>query len=189
MNHATWPTLSRNRAGAPARAHPEALRDAVALEQIVDGLGRAIADLVAPLPADVAGSTAATDPLREGYLRFLNVVGAEWRSSGESAAIASAFQDARAELRRAEWFAAVRANHGVLQPTCAGQRPCTSKVSRELRIIRVAERTLTLGSAALVRNCLAIVWQRTELDKFDRAAELGDGTQGRRQLILQGVVR
>jgi len=115
-----------NRAGAPARAHPEALRDAVALEQIVDGLGRAIADLVAPLPADVAGSTAATDPLREGYLRFLNVVGAEWRSSGESAAIASAFQDARAELRRAEWFAAVRANHGVLQPTCAGQRPCTS---------------------------------------------------------------
>ena len=70
-----------------------------------------------------------------------------------------------------------------------GQRPCTSKVSRELRIIRVAERTLTLGSAALVRNCLAIVWQRTELDKFDRAAELGDGTQGCRQLILQGVVR
>ncbi|HET6150337.1 MAG TPA: hypothetical protein VFH68_22550 [Polyangia bacterium] len=109
--------LDRQR-GARATGDPESLRDAVALEQIVEGLGRAIADLVAPPPEGGPGRPQASDPLRDGYVLFLDVVGAEWRPTGESAAIANAVRDARAELRRAEWFAAVRANQGILRSPC-----------------------------------------------------------------------
>jgi hypothetical protein len=115
-------TLDRQR-GAPAPADPEALRDAVALEQIVEGLGRAIGDLVATPAERAPFQPQASDPLRDGYVLFLNVVGSEWRSMGDSAAIANAVRDARAELRRAEWFAAVRANEGIRRTPCVLE-PC-----------------------------------------------------------------
>ena len=124
-NHSVLGQALQQRRGSRDSANREALSDAVALEQMVDGLGRAIADRVSVAPAPNPGAAPATqpDPLREGYLGFLNVVGAEWRSAGESAAIATAFGDARAELRRAAWFAAVRANQGIVGTPCTRQ-PC-----------------------------------------------------------------
>lgn len=87
----------------------EGLRDAVALEQLVSGFGRAILDLVAPPETDGADGDDATDPLAAGYVRYLDVVNAEWRSAGGPAALA----DARGFLRTAGWFAGVRGNQGV----------------------------------------------------------------------------
>ena len=83
-------------------------QDAVALDQIVRGLGYAIIDLATRGRAP-AGDDAAPDPLTEGYVQFLEVVNAEWRA-GPGAAAAG---DARARLRRAGWFADVRGNQGV----------------------------------------------------------------------------
>jgi hypothetical protein len=83
-------------------------QDAVALDQIVRGLGHAIVDSATRGRAP-AGDAAAADPLTEGYVRFLQVVNAEWRA-GPGAAAAG---DARARLRRAGWFADVRGNQGV----------------------------------------------------------------------------
>jgi hypothetical protein len=90
-------------------------QDAVALDQIVRGLGTAILSLVPRVRAP-AGGDAAPDLLTEGYVRFLEVVDAEWRTTGS---VAGAAGDARARLRRAGWFADVRGNQGVERLTAA----------------------------------------------------------------------
>ena len=134
-------TQDRQRgAPAPAPANPEALRDAVALEQIVEGLGRAIGDLVATPPERAPFQQQASNPLRDGYVLFLDVVSAEWRSMGETAAIANAVGDARAELRRADWFAAVRANQGILRtpclhPLCEPHEPDADELAQDPTVI------------------------------------------------------
>jgi hypothetical protein len=99
-------TLELARDAAPG----EGLRDAVALEQIVSGLGRAILGVAAhPWPEPLETDDGVRDPLVDGYVRFLDVVGAEWRSADGDRAL----DDARAVLRRATWFAEVRANQGI----------------------------------------------------------------------------
>jgi hypothetical protein len=93
-----------------ASTSDRALRDAIALDQIASGFGHAILSLIAPPPAISQGGTlVADDPLGEGYVTFLEVLDAEWRSAGGDRAAA----DARAVLQHAAWFAAVRGNQGI----------------------------------------------------------------------------
>ena len=80
------------------------------LDQIASGFGHAILSLIAPPPAiSQSGTFVADDPLGEGYVTFLEVLEAEWRSAGGDRAAA----DARAVLQHAAWFAAVRGNQGI----------------------------------------------------------------------------
>ena len=87
-----------------------ALVDALVLDQIVSGFGKAILGLVAPGPVSVIdGAPTVVDPLGEGYATFLEVVAAEWRSRDGDRAMA----DARVVLQAAHRFAAVRSYTGV----------------------------------------------------------------------------
>ena len=86
-----------------------AWRDAAVLERIVAGLGQAIVSIAAPPAPAFSSAEPRPYPLRDGYLQFLQVVGAEWRSAGGDG-IGS---DAHDYLRRAQAFAAVRSNEGL----------------------------------------------------------------------------
>lgn len=72
------------------------------LDDVVSGLGDAIVDVIASGSAR-QGSTPSQ--LRRGYVEFLRVVGAEWRSP--------ALTDDREDLRRRSALARVRANDAV----------------------------------------------------------------------------
>ncbi len=99
--------LASVRPKSGAGASDAALRDAMVLDQIVNGFGRAILSLIAPAPVSVKdGAPATVDPVGEGYVTFLQVVAAEWHSGDGDQPAA----EARVLLQRASRFAAVRAN-------------------------------------------------------------------------------
>jgi hypothetical protein len=70
------------------------------MTELCAGFGGAIVDLVAP---GAAAAFPPPQPLRDGYIGFLNVVAAEWRPPETS-------DDERPGLRSAPGFAEVRAN-------------------------------------------------------------------------------
>jgi hypothetical protein len=78
-----------------------------ALRHLVEGVGNAIVGLIAPEPDQVP---FRLNPLREGYVKFLTVVAAEWRAADGD----SGKDDPRASLRRDPLFAQVRSNAGAV---------------------------------------------------------------------------
>jgi hypothetical protein len=74
--------------------------------KVVSELGDAILDVIAPETGRRSGDSRSS-ALRWGYLAFLQVVAAEWKTP--------ALIDDRDELRRRQTFADVRGNEGVLR--------------------------------------------------------------------------
>jgi hypothetical protein len=146
--------------------------DAETLVVLVDGLGGAIVDLVAPRPT----------PLREGYLAFLEVMAAEWRPSDGQL-------DDRQSLRARPVFADVRANaagharfaeHLVREPTLIAtllHRMASSELGRrmgpdEVYLPFLAERPPHGVPAALLLGAFRN-FQAKLLGAWSRAVALG----------------